>query len=81
MKGDNMTQTEWKRIFARNLVSILTDRGMSQRQLAIDSGISTAMISDYVNGVRIPGLPAAINMAYALDMDVGELVDFDERIE
>lgn len=76
-----MTQERWKRIFAENLIDILNDRGMSQRQLAIDSGISTSMISEYINGIRMPGLAAAINMAYALDMDVGDLVDFDERIE
>lgn len=76
-----MTQETWKRTFARNLVDILADRGMSQRQLAMDSGVSAAMISDYINGIRMPGLAAVINMAYALDMDVSELVDFDERIE
>lgn len=76
-----MTQDTWKNIFARNLADILADKGMSQRQLAIDSGVSAAMISDYINGVRMPGLTAAINIAYALDMDVGELIDFDERIE
>lgn len=76
-----MTQETWKRIFARNLTDILADKGMSQRQLALDSGVSTAMISDYVNGVSMPGLAAAVNMAYALDMDVSELIDFDERIE
>ena len=76
-----MTQSEWKRVFANNLVDILNERGMSQRQLAIDSGVSTAMISEYINEIRMPGLAAAINMAYALDMDVGDLVDFDERIE
>lgn len=76
-----MTQETWKRIFARNLTDILADKGMSQRQLAMDSGVSTAMISDYVNGVSMPGLAAAVNMAYALDMDVSELIDFDERIE
>ena len=76
-----MTQEKWKTIFANNLVDILEDKGMSQRQLAKDSGVSAAMISDYVNGIRMPGLSAVINMAYALDMDVSELVDFDERIE
>lgn len=76
-----MTQGEWKRIFARNLVDILNERGMSQRQLAIDSGVSTGMISEYINEIRMPGLTAAINMAYALDMDLADLVDFDERIE
>ena len=76
-----MTQETWKRTFASNLVDILNDKGMTQRQLAIDSGVSAAMISDYINGIRMPGLAAAINIAYALDMDVGELVDFDERVE
>ena len=76
-----MTQTEWKRIFANNLVDLLNDRGMTQRQLAIDSGVSAAMISEYINGIRMPGLAAVINLAYALDVDVGELVDFDERID
>lgn len=75
-----MTQEEWKHIFANNLLDLLEERGMSQRQLAIDSGVSTAMISEYVNKIRMPGLAAAINMAYALDVDVGELVDFDDRI-
>jgi transcriptional regulator with XRE-family HTH domain len=76
-----MTLTDWKSVFANNLIDILRDRGMSQRQLAVDSGVSPAMISDYINGIRVPGLIAAINMAYALDMDVGDLVDFDERID
>lgn len=76
-----MTQEMWKKIFANNLADILNYKGMSQRQLAIDSGVSPAMISDYINGIRMPGLAAAINIAYALDMDVGELVDFDERID
>ena len=76
-----MRQEEWKNIFASNLVAILEERGMSQRQLAIDSGVSAAMINEYIHGMRMPGLAAAINIAYALDMDIGELVDFDERIE
>ena len=76
-----MTQTEWKHIFANNLIDILADRGMSQRQLAIDSGISTATISEYINEIRMPGLSSVINMAYALDMEVTDLIDFGERIE
>lgn len=76
-----MTQAEWKRIFANNLIDILNEKGMSQRQLAMDSGVSSAMISEYINGIRMPGLAAAINIAYALDMDVGDLVDFDDSIE
>lgn len=75
-----MRQEEWKKVFAANLIDILKEKGMTQRELAMDSGLSTATISEYINGIRMPGLAAAINMAYALDMDVGELVDFDEPI-
>ena len=75
-----MRQEEWKKVFAANLIDILKEKGMTQRELAMDSGLSTATISEYFNGIRMPGLAAAINMAYALDMDVGELVDFDEPI-
>jgi transcriptional regulator with XRE-family HTH domain len=75
-----MRQEEWKKVFASNLIDILKEKGMTQRELAMDSGLSTATISEYINGIRMPGLAAAINMAYALDMDVGELVDFDEPI-
>lgn len=76
-----MTQSQWKHIFANNLIDILNEKGMSQKQLAVDSGISAATISEYINEIRMPSLAAAINMAYALDMDVGEFVDFCDRIK
>lgn len=76
-----MTQTDWRDTFAGNLVDVLKDRGMTQTQLAQDSGLSVSRISDYINKRATPTIFALINMAYALDMDVCELVDFDERIE
>jgi transcriptional regulator with XRE-family HTH domain len=75
-----MTQTEWRRIFSNNLVDILREKGMSQAQLARDSGLSVSRISDYINMNATPTVFAIINMAYALDLDVNELVDFDDRI-
>lgn len=76
-----MTQFEWRRVFASNLVSILEEKGMSQAQLARDSGVSAGMISDYINNISVPGIFALINIAYALDMEVSELVDFGDRIK
>lgn len=75
-----MTQTEWRDIFANNLISILEEKGMSQKQLSVDSGISMSTISDYINKRSMPGLIAIINMAYALDVNVDEFIDFGERI-
>lgn len=76
-----MTQSEWREIFGNNLVDILKDRGMSQAQLARDSELSVSRISDYINGNATPSIFAVINMAYALDIDIGEFVDFGESIE
>lgn len=76
-----MTQREWREIFADNLIDILEERGMSQAQLARDAGLSVSRISDYINMNATPSVFAIINMAYALDMEVDELIDFNSRIE
>lgn len=76
-----MKREEWKNVFAENLKSILDERGMTQRDLAEDSGVAVSSISDYLSKRQIPGAVSIINIAYALDMEVSELIDFDERIE
>lgn len=75
-----MTRGEWKDIFGDNLNDLLQERGFSQRQLAKDSGISMGAISDYVNKFTAPSIFAVINMAYTLDIDIDELIDFGEPI-
>lgn len=75
-----MTQNEWRTLFSENLLDILQDKGMTQAQLARDAGISGSRISEYINERTTPTIFAIINMAYALDMDIGELVDFDDRV-
>ena len=75
-----MTQVEWRNIFSNNLVEIMGEQGMSQAQLARDSGLSVSRINDYINQRATPTIFALINIAYALDMDVGELADFGERV-
>ena len=76
-----MTREEWKDIFRNNLADILEEKGISQAQLARETNLSPSRVSDYLKGYVTPTIFAIINMAYALDMDVSELVDFDERID
>lgn len=76
-----MTQSEWKNIFGDNLATILREQNITQSQLAKRSGVSTAMISDYINKRSIPGLMAAINMAHALEVDLTEFAYFDDSID
>lgn len=76
-----MTQEEWKETFGDNLASILQEQGMTQNELAKKTGLSTSRISDYIHGYSAPSIFAIINMAYVLEVDIGEFVDFEETIE
>ncbi len=42
--------------FARTLALLRQEKGISQRQAAVELGISQALLSHYENGVREPGL-------------------------
>lgn len=76
-----MTELEWINIFGDNLSDMLNDAKMTQQELADETGLSKAAISSYVHKRKAPGLKAIINIAYALDCSVDELMDFEEMIE
>lgn len=76
-----MTQLEWRTIFGDNLATIMQEQGVTQSKLAKDAGLSVSRINDYINKRATPTIFAIINIAYALDMEISELVDFDEHIQ
>lgn len=76
-----MTELEWINIFGDNLADMLKAARMTQQELADATGLSKATISAYIHKRKAPGLRAIINIAYALDCSVDELVDFEEMIE
>lgn len=75
-----MTQLEWKKTFGDNLNAILQDFGMNQSEFARETGLSSSRISDYINGRAAPTVFALINMAYVLDVDMNDFIDFGDRI-
>ena len=75
-----MTEMEWLDIFADNLYEMLCNANMSQKELADRTGMSEASISAYLNGRKLPGLKAIVNIAMVLDCSVGDLVDFGDMI-
>ena len=75
-----MTELEWLEIFSTNLRELLEEKGFTQRDLAIASRLSDSIISDYIHGQKIPGLRAIINIAYALQISIDELIDFGDVI-
>lgn len=76
-----MTEQEWLDIFSKNLTELMYRKGYSQNILADSTGLSRASMHYYVTGRRIPGIRALINIAYELDVDVNDLIDFGDRIE
>ena len=75
-----MSEFEWLDIFGDNLVSLLKDARMSQRELAEAADLSEGTISSYIHKRKIPSLKAIINIAYAFDISIDELVDFGEMV-
>lgn len=76
-----MKQTEWQSIFGTNLFDLLKERNMTQRELARKSNLSISRINDYIKENAVPSIFAVINIAHALNVDVDELINFDEPIE
>ena len=75
-----MSELEWLDIFGDNLVSLLRDARMSQRELAEVTGLSEATISSYIHKRKMPSLRAVVNIAYAFDISMDELIDFGDMV-
>ena len=75
-----MTLPEWSDNFSENLLELLNDRKMSQYDLAMESGISIGSINAYIHKRSLPGVKAIVNIAFALDIDINELIDFVDTI-
>ena len=75
-----MSEIEWMEIFSNNLTEIMRETGYSQEQLARETGISQATISRYINRQQIPSVKSIINIVYALNCDLRELIDFGDII-
>lgn len=75
-----MTELEWMDIFGDNLRDILKEYGITQKQLAEESGICESTISNYINKRMIPSMKSIVNIANALDITTDELINLDDRI-
>ena len=75
-----MSELEWLEIFGDNLIGYLGEARMTQKELAAAAGLPASCISSYIHKQRMPTLKAIINISYALDIDVGDLIDFGDKI-
>lgn len=75
-----MSEQEWLDLFGDNLRFMLYEVNMTQRELADAAGLSESVVSDYINKRKMPGIRAVLNIASALDVEIGELIDYGVRI-
>lgn len=75
-----MSENEWMSEFANNLVDLMRETNVNQRELADRAGLSEGTVSKYIHKQQLPGVKALINMAYVLDCSLDDLMDFGDRI-
>lgn len=76
-----LSENEWLKMFGDNLRYLLDDNYMTQKDLADETGLSVGIISEYVNGNKMPGTKALLAISYALGESIDDLIDFGERIK
>lgn len=76
-----MTEQSWLNTFGDNLRDLLSEAGMTQEELAEETGLSAATISCYIHKRKMPGPRALINLADVLNVTLDELMDFGDTID
>lgn len=76
-----MSELEWIDIFGDNLLDMLRENKMSQRELADATGLAESAISNYIHKRRAPNFKAIVNIAYAMNCSMDELIDFGDQID
>ena len=69
-----MNKKEWLYDFITNLRSMMEKKHISQIELAEKSKLTRQTINNYINGRQYPSAIAIVNLAYALECDLGDLV-------
>ena len=75
-----ISRDDWKKIFSDRLANFLKERNMRQSDLAKASRLSRSRINDYISMKSVPTIFASVNMAYALDITVEELIGCDSLV-
>lgn len=71
-----MTEADLLITFSNNLRYMMSEHCINQSELSRESGISRQAINSYLNAQRMPSLKAVINLSYALNCDLDDLVPF-----
>lgn len=73
----DISEEEWRKLFARNLNRKIRNVAMTQDRLAETIGVTQVTISKYTNGLATPNSRNLIKIAKALKCSIHELVNMD----
>lgn len=76
-----MTTNEWRHVFATRLKKKMNEKGMTQTELAVMSGVTKSAISHYLLEERTAKIDVILNMAKVLECSVDELVYVREMVK
>lgn len=76
-----MSREEFMQLFSENLRKKMKEAKMTRIKLSKKTGICIQSISNYTNMHTTPSIENLINISYALDCTIDELVDFGDTIE
>lgn len=65
-----------KEQLGKNIRTLRLEQGRSQEQFAFDAGIHRTYVSGVERGARNPSITVVERFAKALDVTIGELLDF-----
>lgn len=72
---DDITDEDCREAFAINLAEMMRTKGFGQATLAECTGLSSAMISKYLNRKSTPTLTNLLKIAHALDCHPDQLME------
>lgn len=67
--------------WCEKVIKIMTERGISQKQLSEISGITESSISRYLHNNQRPRMDIVVNVAKALNTETEYFLDEDEKAE
>lgn len=76
-----INEKQWVESFKEELKYYMKERRLTQRELADCSRLAESTISKCLHGDKMPNARTINNIAYALNIDVGQLMDFGQLIE
>lgn len=77
----SMSEKEWIKEFGDNLRYLMTEKNISQRELARKTNLSHTTIGRYLNGTLMPSAKAIVNLSYVLECPYEDLIDFFDTID